>query len=367
MLQAKQQRSIPQMTTQLVKCPECKNTIMISGEPGEKISLTCPQCNQKGSYVMPEGTGTKTIGTNSATIEVKDLTKSYNHFTAVNNVSFTVKKGEIFGFLGPNGAGKTTTITSMLDLIHPDTGTININGIDIHSHGKEAKKYIGYMPEKVAFYDNLTALQNLCFYAEIKHASKDECIKLVEEFGLGDTGKKKVGKFSKGMVQRLGMARAILGNPPILILDEPSGGLDPRGVVLIRDKILEMKKKGATIFVSSHILSEIQEICDRVGIINKGILVALDTVEGLSKKLNLKPQITVTVDSMSTKIENAVKKLSGVERIQIKGNNLDIVCDGAMKAKVILAITNAGGNIQNLQTKEPSLEEVFMQYTEVQK
>jgi len=253
----------------------------------------------------------------------------------------------------------------MLDLIHADTGTIKIHGIDIQSYGKEAKKYIGYMPEKVAFYDNLTALQNLRFYAEIKHAPKEECIRLTEEFGLGDTGKKRVGKFSKGMIQRLGMARAILGNPPILILDEPSGGLDPRGVVLIRDKILEMKKKGTTIFVTSHILSEIQEICDRVGIINKGVLVAQDTVEGLSKKLNLKPQITVTVDSMSAKIENAVKKLPGVEKIQIKGNNLEIACDGAMKAKVILAITNAGGNIQNLQTKEPSLEEVFMQYTEV--
>jgi ABC-type multidrug transport system ATPase subunit len=352
------------MITQRVKCPACKNTITVSGEPNEKILLTCSQCNQKGTFIMPEEKSTTTIGTNSATIEVKDLTKSFNHFTAVNNISFTVKKGEIFGFLGPNGAGKTTTIKSMLDLIHPDTGTININGINIQSHGKEAKKYIGYMPEKVAFYDNLTAFQNLCFYAEIKHASKKECISLIEEFGLGDTGKKRVGKFSKGMVQRLGMARAILGNPPILLLDEPSGGLDPRGVVLIRDKILEMKKKGTTIFVSSHILSEIQEICDRVGIINKGILVAEDTVEGLSKKLNLKPQITVTIDSLSKKIENAVKRLSGVKSVKTQENTLEIICDGAIKAKVILAITNAGGNIQNLQTKEPSLEDVFMRYTE---
>jgi ABC-type multidrug transport system ATPase subunit len=352
------------MTSQLVKCPTCKTTITISGEPGEKIFLTCPQCNQKGAFTIQGEKSAKTLGTNSATIEVNGLTKSYNHFTAVNNVSFTVKKGEIFGFLGPNGAGKTTTIKAMLDLIHANTGTIKIKGIDVQSHGKEAKKYIGYMPEKVAFYDNLTALQNMRFYAEIKHASKEECIHLIEEFGLGDAGRKRVGKFSKGMVQRLGMARAILGNPPILILDEPSGGLDPRGVVLIRDKILEMKKKGTTIFVSSHILSEIQEICDRVGIINKGVLVAQDTVDGLSKKLNLKPQITVTVDSMSAKIENTIKKLPGVESVQIKGNTLEIVCDGAMKAKVILAISTAGGNIQNLQTKEPSLEEVFMRYTE---
>ena len=353
------------MTTQLIKCPTCKNTITITGEPNEKIFLTCPQCNQKGTFVMPDQKSTIPIGTNSTTIEVKGLTKSYNHFTAVNNISFTINKGEIFGFLGPNGAGKTTTIKALLGLIHVDTGTITINGIDIQSHGKEAKKYIGYMPEKVAFYDNLTALQNMRFYGEIKHASKEECIRLIDEFSLGDTGKKRVGKFSKGMVQRLGMARAVLANPPILILDEPSGGLDPRGVVLIRDKILELKKNGTTIFVSSHILSEIQEICDRVGIINKGSLVAQDTVDGLSKKLNLKPQITVTVDTLNEKIENAVRNLLGVDKVTAQKNTLEILCDGTMKAKVILAITTAGGNIQNLQTKEPSLEEVFMRYTEV--
>jgi len=352
------------METQVVKCPNCKNTITISGEPGKKVELICPRCSQKGVFTFPREARIKTITSSSPTIDVRALTKIYNGFTAVNNVSFSVKKGEIFGFLGPNGAGKTTTIKAMLDLIHVDTGTITINGIDIRKHGKEAKKYVGYMPEKVAFYDNLTAEQNLRFYAEIKHASTEECTRLIDEFGLGDTGKKRVGKFSKGMVQRLGMARAILGAPPILILDEPSGGLDPRGVVLIRDKILEMKKKGSTIFVSSHILSEIQEICDRVGIINKGVIVAQDTVEGLSKKLNLKPQISITVDRISSSVENAVKKLPGVEIIQIKGNIIEIICDSTMKAKVILVITEAGGNIQNLQTKEPSLEEVFMRYTE---
>jgi ABC-2 type transport system ATP-binding protein len=352
------------MATQSVKCPSCKTIMPVIGEPGEKIFITCPQCHQKGAYTIPAENQQQMALTLHGAIEVSGLTKSYNHFTAVDNISFTVKKGEIFGFLGPNGAGKTTTIKAVLDLIHADTGTIKINGIDIKTHSKEAKKYVGYMPEKVAFYDNLTALQNLLFYTEINHATREECTQLIEEFGLGDTGKKRVGKFSKGMIQRLGMARAILGNPPILILDEPSGGLDPRGVVLIRDKIRDMKKRGTTIFVSSHILSEIQEICDRVGIINKGVLVAQDTVEGLSKKLNLKPQITVTVDKISATMEETVKKLPGVETVKVKGNTMEILCDGAMKAKVILAITNTGGNIQNLQTKEPSLEEVFMRYTE---
>lgn len=352
------------MATQLVKCPTCKTTITISGEPGEKININCASCNQKGIYTIPTEEPPKTMPDNHATIEVKNLTKTYNDFIAVNNISFHVNKGEIFGFLGPNGAGKTTTIKAMLDLLHADTGTVHLNGMNIRTHGKDAKKHVGYMPEKVSFYDNLTALQNLQFYAEMKHVSKEECPHLIKKFGLADVEKKRVGKFSKGMVQRLGMARAVLGNPPILILDEPSGGLDPRGVVLIRDKILEMKDKGTTIFVSSHILSEVQEICDRVGIINKGTLVAQDSVDGLSKKLNLKPQITVTVDTLTEKIENAVKKLPGVERVTAQKNTLYILCDGAMKANVILAITNAGGNIQNLQTKEPTLEEVFMRYTE---
>lgn len=356
---AEPRRSRPAMVTQFVKCPSCKNMLSVCGEPGEQIPLTCPNCNQKGRFTIPMDTDQKTI-----TIEVNNLTKTYNDFTAVNNVSFSVKKGEIFGFLGPNGAGKTTTIKAMLDLLHPDKGLIHINGYDVRAQGKEAKKCVGYMPEKVAFYENLTALQNLQFYAEIKHAKKEDCIRLINEFGLAETGKKRVGSFSKGMVQRLGMARAILGNPPVLILDEPSGGLDPRGVVLIRDKILEMKNKGTTIFVSSHILSEIQEVCDRVGIINKGSLVAEDTVEGLSKKLNLKPQIIVRMDVLNKKIEDAVRKLPGVDRVTAQKHTLEIVCEGAMKAKVILAITNAGGNIQNLQTKEPTLEEVFLRYTE---
>ena len=350
------------MVSKLVKCPTCKTTISVSGEPGDDITLTCPNCNQKGKFKIPLEHDKKDSHTIS--IDVQHLTKTYADFTAVNDISFQVQKGEVFGFLGPNGAGKTTTIKSILDLIHADSGMIRINGYDIKTQGKKAKQFIGYMPEKVAFYDNLTALQNMMFYAEIKHATKEECMHLIIEYGLGESGKKRVGKFSKGMVQRLGMARAVLGNPPILILDEPTGGLDPRGVVLIRDKILEMKQKGTTIFVSSHILSEVQEVCDRVGIINRGVIVAQDSVEGLRKKLNLKPQITVTVEGLSEKMIDAVKKLPGVDRVTAQKNTLEIICEGAMKAKVILAITNAGGNIQNLQTKEPTLEQVFMKYTE---
>ncbi|HVQ00387.1 MAG TPA: ATP-binding cassette domain-containing protein [Candidatus Thermoplasmatota archaeon] len=351
------------MATQVIRCPKCKTTITVTGSPGEHISITCPNCGEKGFYVFPEPQAREMIP-GSAAITVRNLSKCYKTFKAVDDISFSVRKGEIFGFLGPNGAGKTTTIKAILDLIHADRGEITINGINVRAQGKKAREFVGYMPEQVAFYDNLTALQNLRFYAEIKHASKDECERLIELIGLGDAGKKKVGAFSKGMVQRLGMARAMLSNPPIMILDEPSGGLDPRGVVLVRDIILDLKKKGVSIFISSHILSEIQEICDRVGIINKGKLVAQDTVDNLGRKLNLKPQIIVTLDKVTTAIEKAVQAIPNVDQVHTAGNTLEIVCDAKTKAAVILAISNAGGNIVNLQMKEPSLEAVFMRFTE---
>jgi len=202
------------MTAKTVKCPKCKNELTTTGKPGEKTHIICPKCNSKGVFTFPiEKTELKTT-TDSLTIEVRNLTKKYNNFKAVDDVSFNVRSGEIFGFLGPNGAGKTTTIKSMLGLIHANSGEIKINGFDIKKRGKDAKKYVGYLPEKVAFYDNLTALQNMYFYAEMKKIPKEECKPLIEEMGIGDAVNKKVGKFSKGMQQRLGMARALLGNPP---------------------------------------------------------------------------------------------------------------------------------------------------------
>ena len=354
------------MIAKTIKCPNCQNKVEITGEPGEKKVITCKNCNTRGIFTFPlDQTQTiKSPPDKFSSIDVKGLIKKYNDVMAVNNVSFTVKKGEIFGFLGPNGAGKTTTIKSILNLIQTQAGEIKINGIDIKKNGKSAKKNIGYLPEKVAFYDNLTAMQNMNFYAEMKNIPKNECTNLIKEMGLEDAINKKVGKFSKGMQQRLGMARAMLGSPAILILDEPSGGLDPRGVILIRNKIKEMKDKGATIFISSHILSEIQEVCDRVGIINKGIIVAEDSVDNLRNKLNLRPKLIIELEKISDSMIKSVKEVEGVEKIEVIGVMLHISCMQKAKSKIILALEKAGGNIINIQTKEPSLEEVFMKYTE---
>ncbi len=348
------------MISKKIQCPNCKNIIDIRGNPGEKKIIICPQCNQKGKYFFKN---TDDMKIKSLAISVENLIKNYNGNNAVDNISFKVEKGEIYGFLGPNGAGKTTTIKSILGLINIDSGNIKINDIDILNNGKEAKKYIGYLPERVSFYDNLSAYQNMCFIAEMKKTSPDECKSLIEEFGLSNAINKKVGAFSKGMIQRLGMARALIGKPPILILDEPTGGLDPRGVVLIRSKIKEMKNKGHTIFVSSHILSEIQEICDRVCIINNGKIVAQDTVDSLRKILNIKPKITIELEIINDKIIKSLNEIKGIEKIDIRKNNIDVICDSELKARIIVIIEKSGGKILNILTKDPSLEDVFMKFT----
>ena len=353
------------MIEKTIKCPQCGHIKTISGDSGERKKITCPKCGSTGLFVFPgDPQKNQPPINNGESIRVANLTKIYSDIKAVNNASFIVKKGEVFGFLGPNGAGKTTTIKSIIGLIHPNTGQIYINGINTIDNSKLSKKFIGYLPEKVAFYDNLTALQNMYFYADMKEVPRKECEALIREMGLEHAIHKKVGEFSKGMQQRLGMARSLLGSPPILILDEPSGGLDPRGVALIRNKIKEMKKKGSSVFVSSHILAEVQEVCDRVGIISKGVIVAEDTVDRLRTRLNLKPKLVLELENMKKQIVGEVKKLKGVDHVESIGVMLHVTCDPKSKSKIIIAIEKAGGNIINIHTMEPSLEEVFMRFTE---
>ncbi|HDM25589.1 MAG TPA: ABC transporter ATP-binding protein, partial [Thermoplasmatales archaeon] len=210
-----------------------------------------------------------------------------NGVKVVDNISFSVRKGEIFGLLGPNGAGKSTTIKAMLGLIYPSSGEIRVNGFDIIKEGKYVREHIGYLPENITFYDNLTALQTLYFYSDMRSISKDDCLSLLEEFELREFANKRVGTFSKGMVRRLGLVQAFLGKPKLVILDEPTIGLDPSGVVKVREKIRSLRKSGTTVFLSSHILSEVQKVCDRVGIMNKGVLVAVDAVANLTKESSL--------------------------------------------------------------------------------
>jgi len=198
----------------------------------------------------------------------------------------------------------------------------------------------------------------------MKNVPLGQCHQLLLKYGLGDSANKKVGNYSSGMKQKLAIARASLGDPEIMILDEPTAGLDPRAVILVRDTIKELNKKGVTFFISSHILSEIQAICNRVGIINHGVLVAKNSVNELTKQLQIKPKLFLQLTKITDKIIKEIKSLKGVEKVDKQGEELIVICSPEARAKVILLIEKHGETVLNMRTEEISLEEVFMKFTE---
>jgi ABC-type multidrug transport system ATPase subunit len=293
-------------------------------------------------------------------IKTVNLSKNFKEVKAVSNLNMTVREGEIFGFLGPNGAGKTTTIKMIMGLIHPTEGDVLINGQKATAHSVEVRKDIGFLPERISFYDNLTPIQTLSFFCELKGCDKSIVEQLISDVGLKDAMHRKVGTFSKGMVQLLGVAQAMIGEPSIYILDEPMGGLDPRWVKMVRDKIMELNQSNATIVFSSHILSEVQNLCHRVAIINKGELIALDTIENLSEVLHIKPRLEIIIPGLDGKIPEGIEEIIGVDAVEAKGDRLYVTSDAAARAKVLAHLEDEGYTVSNFKTKEPSLEETFV-------
>lgn len=293
-------------------------------------------------------------------IKTENLQKSFKDVRAVQSVNLNVKKGDIYGFLGPNGAGKTTTIKLILGLIHPDSGNIFINSKNIAESKVDIRARIGYLPERAQLYKNLTAIQTLNFFAELRNVNKQECMELLNTVGLSKWKNSKVGTFSKGMVQLLGIAQALLGDPELLILDEPTSGLDPRWARVLKDILIEKNKKGTTVFFSSHLLFEVQELCNRVAILNKGILVIEDTVERVSEGVHLKPQLILTI---KRDLKTASKILTKANYSnKISQNKLVISVESNQKTKVINLLEHNGIVIKDFVTKEPSLEKAFIEY-----
>ena len=224
-------------------------------------------------------------------IDVKNLTKKYGDVAAVDHVSYSIEESEIFGLLGPNGAGKTTTILMFLGLIRPTEGTAVVNGADIIQNPLLARKNVGLLPENVGFYPNLTAKQNLSFYAELAEVPKETAASRVEKLlglvGLSENREAKVSTFSRGMRQRLGIAQSLVRDPKILILDEPTQGIDPEGTRDMRELIrLLSKEQGKTVIFTTHLLHEINRLCDRVAIMKQGAVIALGTIPDLRSQIN---------------------------------------------------------------------------------
>ena len=308
-------------------------------------------------------------------IEVKNVTKKYGKFIAVDNISFTINEGEIVGLLGPNGAGKSTTMNMLTGFIEQTEGEIIIDGYNMLKKPKKAKKEIGYMPEGVPLYTDLTVKEFVTYMAEIKNVNKkirkEKVEKIIEQTGLKDVEKKLIKNLSRGYKQRVSMAGALVGDPKILILDEPTVGLDPKQITEIRNLIKELGKTH-TVILSSHILSEVSQICNKVIIINKGKIVAIDTPENLEEKVSNKNCIYVTVEDTENKMDNIKEKIKEIKKIELIQKNEDgtkqymIESDRETDLRKIIFSELAKENITIFEMKkaDSTLEDAFMKLIE---
>ena len=308
-------------------------------------------------------------------IEVKNITKRYGKAVAVENISFTIEDGEIVGLLGPNGAGKSTTMNILTGFLEQTEGEVIIDGFDTLKKPKKAKKEIGYMPEGVPLYTDLTVKEFVTYMAEIKQVDrktrKEKVEKIIEQTGLKDVEKKLIKNLSRGYKQRVSMAGALVGEPKILILDEPTVGLDPKQITEIRNLIKELGKMH-TIILSSHILSEVSQICNKVIIINKGKIVAVDTPQNLENKVNNNNCIYVMVEDTENKVEQIKDKINGVKKIELVEENKDGTKQYLIEAEKDIDIRKtifsefAKENITIFEMKkaDTTLEDAFMKLIE---
>jgi ABC-2 type transport system ATP-binding protein len=299
-------------------------------------------------------------------IEVKDLLKVYGDQKAVNNISFSVKKGEITGFLGPNGAGKSTTMKIITGSLQQNGGQAFVCGFNISETPLEIKRRTGYLPEQNALYYDMYVKEYLGFIATLHKISnaKNKIAEVIETVGLTAEAKKKIGQLSKGYKQRVGLAAALVHEPEVLILDEPTSGLDPNQIVEIRN-VIRQQGKDKTVLFSSHILQEVEAICDRVIIINKGVIVADDTLDQLRSHSTGKQ--TVKVEFSNPVNEDWLKELNGVEKINnIQSRTFNIQCGNAeaVKKQILQLAIDKNLNIISLQSGNQRLEEIFRELTQ---
>jgi ABC-2 type transport system ATP-binding protein len=311
-------------------------------------------------------------------IEIKNLTKRFGAHIALDSINFTVKKGEIIGFLGPNGAGKSTTMNILTGYISASEGSITVDGMDVLEQPEEVKKKIGYLPELPPLYMDMTVIEYLTFVSKIKGVNNDKIQpslqKIMNLVKIEHVQKRLIKNLSKGYKQRVGLAQAIIGDPEILILDEPTVGLDPKEIIEIRNLIKGIGKEH-TIILSSHILSEVSAVCDRVLIINKGKIVATGTPEELSKKLSSSNKLVLRVKGAKQGILKNIKEMPEVQYVKEQGvheaNTVDIIVEGKdeqdIREKLFIKLSSHNYPILMMKGLDLTLEEIFLQVTNTDK
>ncbi len=301
-------------------------------------------------------------------IEVRQLTKSYGDRKAVDNISFTVNKGEVVGFLGPNGAGKTTTMKIITGFMAATQGSVSVAGFDVFEDPIEVKKRIGYLPETPPVYGDMRVEEFLTFVAKLKGVDSNKIRSQVDmsiqKTDLGSVRKRLIQNLSKGYRQRVGIAQALVSSPEVLILDEPTVGLDPRQVAEIRDVIKELAGHH-TVVLSTHILPEVQATCQRIIIINKGIIVAEDTLEGISKRTTQASKVIVRVTTSSEALLTAIRNIPGVSRVNKDGSFIFVETPNAdaVSQQIASVVISQGAGLLEIRTESANLEEVFIKLT----
>ena len=299
-------------------------------------------------------------------IEVRHLSKRYGETTVVDDASFTVNGGEIFGLLGPNGAGKTTTILMLLGLTEISSGQARVLGHDPEREPLAVKRRVGYLPDSVGFYDHLTGLDNLRYTARLMGMSESEreariatALRRVDLHAVADN---RVGTFSRGMRQRLGLAEILMKDAAIAILDEPTSGLDPQATLELLDIIRGLKREGVSVLLSSHLLDRVQSVCDRVALFQKGRIVLIGTVGELGRKI-LGGGYAVEVEAQGAGLAERLRQVPGVTMVEQTGaDRVRLLADRDVRPEAATAVVSAGGRLLRLSVEEPSLEMIYTRY-----
>lgn len=306
-------------------------------------------------------------------IELSGVTKQYPTHTAVENLSLSINRGEIFGLLGPNGAGKSTTILMMLGLTEPTSGSVRVCGFDSTRNPVEVKRRTGYLPEDVGFYEDYTGLENLVYTAKLnghgKESARSRAMELIDRVGLANAMNKKAGKYSRGMRQRLGLADVLIKDPEVIVLDEPTLGIDPKGVQEILALIRNLsREEGLTVLLSSHHLHQVQEICDRAALFVKGKLLAEGNVQDLSGDLfgsapfTIEAGVSIHDQAHADRVHEALMRVDGVMRVDRNGGRFEMRCARDVAADIARLIVQLGADLQHLQKKEYGLDDIYNHY-----
>jgi ABC-2 type transport system ATP-binding protein len=303
---------------------------------------------------------------NATVIEAKNLTKRYDGVAVVNGISFSVARGEIFGLLGPNGAGKTTTILMLLGLSDISDGQARVLGHDPAREPLAVKRQVGYLPDQIGFYDGLSAGDNLRYTARLmglERAEREQRISAsLGHVGLADVADNRVSTFSRGMRQRLGVAEILMKEAQIAILDEPTSGLDPQATVELLEIIRDLKKRGVSVLLSSHLLERVQSVCDRVALFNQGKIALIGTVSELGREV-LGGGFRVEVEAEGQGLAERIAAIPGVQQVESAGaNRLRLLATGDVRPEAAAAVVAAGGRLLRLSVEEPSLEAIYSRY-----